>query len=275
MPAASWSGRSALALMAAIATAPAITAQTGSEPRLVFTVFGGVLHHGHLWSIDRQPLTSAVSTLLIDTLGLQRRVTTGPTAGVTASLFRSSRWGIQVEAAYLGIRLDDTCRIEFANPDGQNRAIQLCNDVTQQVRVASTTSFTIGGVRRFFSRAPASPYFRIAAGLAVRSSSVISMWGRYTNVEGELVSTPSRQVIDDRRGPWVAPTAGAGAGIVIAMSPGYRVRLEVRDYLVFLDRPLGPADRLLTVQTESTPRHFPTFIMGLDIVLGQRRGRRY
>jgi len=267
---------SLLAVLAVLTLAPPLGAQSHSESRLVFTVFGGVTHHGQLWSIPRQPLSVVFLPQEFDTLRLRRRITTGPTVGVTATLFRSSNWGIQAEAAYLGIRLDDTCDLLFAHTDVQNRAEQLCNDVSQQIRIASTTTFMVGGVRRFFSRASASPYVRVAAGLAVRASSVVAVSGRYTWVTSTgTLTTSHRPVIEDRHELRLGPTAGAGAGVVFALSPAYRVRLEVRDLVLSLDRPVGPADELLAVETESTLRHFPSLVMGVDIVLEQRRGRRY
>ena len=75
-----------------------------------------------------------------------------------------------------------------------------------------------------------------------------------------------------------------GAGAMLPLSPGYQLRLEARDLIVALPYPTGPATDTGSVANASAlpqppigvkVRHVPTLMLGLDVVLERRRGRRY
>jgi hypothetical protein len=62
---------------------------------------------------------------------------------------------------------------------------------------------------------------------------------------------------------------------MVPFAPGYQVRLEFRDQLLFLRRVSGPADALAEAQTERMLVNSFGLALMLDIVLEQKRGRRY
>lgn len=256
-------------------TATPLSTQTRPEPRLIFSVFGGVLRGGHLWLIDKQPLSRPFGTLEYDTLRLNRRLTTAPIAGLNATFYQSGSWGLTAEVTYLGMRHDDDCETVFAYPDLQNRTQQMCDDVTQRTRTSSIVLFSAGGALRLAPRSLVSPYLRLQGGIAIRSGSLVETKGRYVSDDGTGAVVIERIVLRDESEVTVSPGFAAVAGLMIAVSPGYQLRVEVRDHLVFLQRPTGPGVEGVQVETERTLDHVPALVIGFDIVLEQRRGRRY
>jgi hypothetical protein len=79
---------------------------------------------------------------------------------------------------------------------------------------------------------------------------------------------------DDDPGGFNA-SAGVGAGFMIPIGAGYQARLEFRDNLVLIERVTGPADFLAVAPTDTKLIHSLSLFIMLDIVLEQRRGRRY
>jgi hypothetical protein len=59
------------------------------------------------------------------------------------------------------------------------------------------------------------------------------------------------------------------------LSPGYRFRLEVRDQLARIEVATGPANSAAIVPFEKRTFHQLAMVLGYDIVLEQKRGRRY
>lgn len=262
------------------ATVSRSAAQTRPDPRLIFSVFGGVLRVGELWSIPEQPLAQLFGPPLYDTLRLNRTLTTAITAGLNGTLYRSGGWGISAEAVYLGLRIDDDCEVVAENPDVQQRNVETCNDINQRTRTSSMVMLSVGGAYRFASRALVIPYVRLQAGIAVRSGSVVETAGRYTSQTIDQFGNPTtsvqeRLVIDDESTVAVRPGLGAGAGLMLAFDPGYQLRIELRNHVLFLERPTGPADALGRVETDLVLKDAPALVIGFDIVLERRRGRRY
>ena len=65
------------------------------------------------------------------------------------------------------------------------------------------------------------------------------------------------------------------AGFTSRLSPGYQVRFEVRDAMFSLERLIGPANDFGQAPHESKLYHHVALVIGLDIVLEHKRGRRY
>jgi len=82
-------------------------------------------------------------------------------------------------------------------------------------------------------------------------------------------------VIRDDSKTSAAPIFVGAIGVMFAVSSGYQIRAEIRDQLVRLERPTGPADDQARVNKEGLWSHVPSLVFGFDIVLEQSRGRRY
>ncbi len=253
-----------------------LAAQVRPESRLIFSIFGGVVRPGGLWTLDKQPLLVLFGTPRYDTLRLRRKLTTGLTAGLSATFFRSANFGLSGEIVYVALRIDDDCEMTFTHLDVQLRNTQLCDDITQRTRTASTVGFYFGAAYRFTTRSAVTPYVRLQGGFAVRSSSLIEMTGRFIDEQPDGTQTVNlRSVLLEDSRISVDPGLAGAAGIMFAVAPGYNVRLEVRDHLLVVDRPTAAADQLGSVETESFLTFAPALVIGIDIVLERRRGRRY
>jgi len=257
-----------------VGSAPAAT-QTNPEPRLIFSIYGGVAKGPDLYNIAHQPLL-LVFAPEYDTLALSRQATTAPTVGVNATLYRSSGFGIVAEAAYVGIRIDDNCRMLFEHTDIQRRNYQVCTDITRRVGTVSKVAFTLGGAYRVASRGAISPYVRLQGGVSIQSASLVETVGTYNEVTTDNLVVPvNRVVIADPSDISVHPVFAGAVGVTFALSPGYQLRAEVRDHLMRFQRPAGPAADDGTVAIEGFWGHVPALVFGFDIVLEQKRGRRY
>ena len=271
-----WARALAIAAVLGGGAPAALESQTRPEPRLIFSIFGGVVNGGDLWDIPAQPFLLVFGPAQWDTIRLRRRLTTAPIAGLNATVYQSSHFGITAEAVYLGLRIDDDCAMVFENADVQQRNAQVCNDVTRRVRTVSNVGFTLGAAYRLASRSAVTPYVRAQGGVSVRSSSLIEVAGRYNEVlaNGSVV-VRERAVIDDESRTSVTPMLAVAAGVMFAVAPGYHLRAEIRDHLLVLKRLTGPADDRAMVTTESFLSHAPALVFGIDIVLERQRGRRY
>ena len=271
-----WEAMLALALAAGSGHA-----QTRPEPRLIFSIFGGVALHDDLWQIDKQPLLQTFGPVLWDTLRLTRTAASGPTVGLSATLYRGAHLGFTAEAQYFSLKLDDTCTLLFENPDSQSRNAQVCEAITAQSRTASVIAFTVGLANRFSARSAFVPFVHVQAGITTRSSSLLYTSGVFQQVETDATTGGlttvlyNRVVIEDLGHTTLNPTAGAGLGFMWSLAPGYQLRMELRDHLLVLSKATGPANDNGDVPSASRLQHSPALIFGFDIVLEQRRGRRY
>ena len=68
----------------------------------------------------------------------------------------------------------------------------------------------------------------------------------------------------------------AALGVTAPIGPGYQLRIEARDVYASFRVVTGPATRQGLGATAGTkPFHHVALTIGLDIVLEQKRGRRY
>jgi hypothetical protein len=267
-----WEGILAVALLLPAAA----HAQSGPEPRLVFSFFGGVAKGPKLYNIPSQPLALVFQTDVFDTLALRRTLTTAPTAGINATLYQGSGFGLAAEIVYVGLRMDDTCDMVFTHVDPQGRNDQVCDDITQRVLTVSNVGLTLGGAYRLWGRSPVSPYARLHGGIGIRSTSIVQTVGRYNVVGVDGIPRPTeRLVIRDDSGVAVKPLFVGAVGLDFSLGSGYLIRAEIRDQLMLLERPTGPADELAWTNVESFWGHAPALVFGVGIVLEQKRGRRY
>ena len=269
-------GAGAMVLATALAGAIApCRAQTSSEPRLILSLFGGVAAGRDIWTVARQPLLVLGTELApqYDTLRLSRQLHPGLVLGLSGTVFRSARLGLSAEMVFLGLSTEDRCTLVYENPDASSRNSQLCGNISSSGVTPTTVAFSVGGVVRPLPRVAVSPYLRAQAGIAAQSGSFVAVVGSF--VEGG--TRLSRIVINDKAGGRVAPTVGAAAGIMVPTGPGNQLRLEMRDQILFPQRVTGPASDLnqATAPTAAFALHSVSLTVALDVVLEQKRGRRY
>ncbi len=268
------SATAALVLLAALIAAPRVAAQQRAQPRMFLTINAGVVFGGELWTVERQPVAilGITGDAVFDTMRISRQLSPGLAAGLSATLYTSPHLGFSFEAMYLGQSTDDNCIMISENTalDPQRRNFQTCRTINQIERSVATTGFYLGANYRFAPRGAFSPYLRLQGGVSIRSSSVVETFGAFA-VNGQ---PQERLIIRDPDPTVVAPTAAISAGVMIPLSAGYSVNLEIRDHLIQMQRVTGPAV-IGIAPTENYYKHSIAFTFGFSIVLEKKRGRRY
>ncbi len=254
---------------------PAV-AQTGQEPTLILTLFGGASRGHRLWHIDRQPLctlnTCNNATPDYDTLELTRDISTGIVLGASGTYFRSPHVGIEAELYYLTLPFGDSCRGIYYNPDSVAVDQQVCLNVDAAKLSTSAISLYGGLVFRALPGAAISLYVRAGLGVVTYSGGTTELSGPFEDVNRTV---RSRAIIEDPDPRTAAPSFKAAIGFTTRIGSGYQFRLEVQDAIVTLDRVVGSANRLAAAPTASHSYHRLLLTMGLDVVLEKKRGRRY
>jgi len=262
-------------VMLALIGASSALAQTNPQPTIVLTISGGVVTGHGLWTVD-QPVCvlsgGGACTGTYDTLRIARSISPSLVLGASGTYFASPNLGFHAEISYLGLPIDDTCTPVFLNPDPPNeRGRQMCDNLTAAAGTGGAISLFVGTTLRSASTKSISPYARFNIGVVNLSSSTTEVVGAYADAGG----VQERQIIEDINGRGASFMVGVAAGITTPIGTGYQFRLEVRDIVNSLTRVTGPANDLAIAPTESKYYHHLGLVMGLDIVLERKRGRRY
>jgi hypothetical protein len=125
---------------------------------------------------------------------------------------------------------------------------------------------------RFAPGGGLKPYLRAQGGITTRQSSTVEVTGSFLD---ENLVRQTVLIIGDPDPAALHPTASFGVGVMLPFATGYQARLELRDGLLLVERITGPADALAVAPTETRLFHSVALVLMLDIVLEQRRGRRY
>ena len=253
-----------------------VEAQTGPEPTLILTLFGGASTGHTLWNIGRQPLCVYDATLQCsgqyDTLELNRDITPSLVFGASGIYFKTPHLGIEAEIFYLGFPFDDSCRLIYDNPDPNQTNEDVCLNISAASLSTSAIAFYGGFVFRASPRHAISPFLRAGLGIVTHSGGTIEMSGAFQDGTGNVFS---RSVIEDPKPQTTSFSIKAGLGFTTRLGSGYQFRLEVNDAIVPLNRVVGPANDLAQAPTASRSYHHLVLTMGLDVVLEKKRGRRY
>ena len=271
----------ALALGACLAL-PA-RAQTAEQPNLIFTISGGLLTGGSLWSIPRQLAFVQQSGTgdLWDTVSLGRKLRSGFSATLTATYFQSPHLGYSLEAGFFGLESVASCA-----PIGQfiqtadNQNTQACHYVQGQNLRGDAVGLLAGLVYRF-TTSGIQPYIRAAGGGAILGSSYVEAAAPVLVAGG---TTSTVYFLADQNHKELTWMVSLGVGVMLPLAPGYQLRVEARELIVPLPYPTGPAtDTGSVANSGALPQppiamkvvRVPTLMVGLDVVLERRRGRRY
>ncbi|HET7790760.1 MAG TPA: hypothetical protein VFK78_08195 [Gemmatimonadales bacterium] len=263
--------------------APRLASQTRSQPNLTLSVELG-FHGGYkLWSVGNQPFYMIVQTgagidtvSKFDTLDLRRQLVPGFTLGVSGVYYPTPYVGIHGELVFYGMSLESHCAIRTdASSDSTDIDPQLCSSLEGQSVSTSTLGLAIGTVLRPAPRGAISPYLRADVGVVTRSRGTVELIGLYTDNTGFVSAL---QVAGDNKETKNSLSFSVALGVAMPLGPGYQFRLEGGDVYAPLDRVTGlaaPTNVTLFPPHAAVWKHNLTFRMALDIVLEQRRGRRY
>jgi opacity protein-like surface antigen len=272
----------ALALALAAGAWDAAAAQTPEQPNLIFTISGGYLTGGSLWSVGRQPAWVNTATgYQYDTLALGRVLRPGFAATLGATYFSSPHLGYNFEIGFFGVGSESRCAKAqagpyVADPDTRNQAA--CQYIQGNNVNGDVVGFLAGFIWRLTTRG-AQPYIRAGVGGGIIGTSYVETWAPVI-----LNSTQTQEDVffltekSHKETTWML---SLGAGVMLPLAPGYQLRFEVRDVLTALPIPTAPAvpdtipGNLPYAPIGTRLVHVPTIMLGLDVVLERKRGRRY
>ncbi len=228
----------ALTLAALCAAAPVCpaAAQSADTPNLVLTMFGGYRMGHQLWTLRNQPF------VVID---------------------------------YVAGMLDSV--------SAQRDTLDLAREVTPSFILGLTAvylwgrhlAFHAGVTLRATPSKSATPYLGLSGGFITRARGTVEMTGAFVDNAGALNSFT---VVADDKATRSDLSGQLALGMMLPLGPGYQVRFEGRDVYTRLDYVSGLAD---PTQVPLHPPHAGryghhlAFVIGLDIVLERKRGRRY
>ncbi len=240
---------------------------TRDQSRLVVGVSAGWIGGVGLWSVPNQPILAGPQQQ--DIFGLERRVRSNLTFIGQGTFFPSDHVGISGEVSYLGLGTTDQCLFVPGANDPFSR--DACATINGDERSASAVALTGGVVLRPLSRAAIQPYARLMVGVALMPRSTIPLSAVLGIREEEVLQVYLEDGDKDAR-----PTGVIAVGFSTAPTSGYQIRLEGRLTAVQLLTVTGPtASQNSVPPTRNVTKLLPSIVVGMDIVLEKRRGRRY
>ena len=247
-------------------------AQQGDQSRMSISLFGGIVQtSSNLWSIGPQRvglIDFSGTEIGVDSFSVSRNARSGLAVGINGTYYPSSRWGYSFELSLFDPGLSTDCDIDFdsVDPNSNNPNRAFCTDIDQRKVSMGTVNITGAGLFRPFPTALASPYLKAVVGLSDIGSGSTEVVGRYNGVDRVLVFD---------QGAGFQPTVGFALGIVLPTAAGYAIRLEIRDQLYRVRILDGPADALAVAPSSLRWTHNFALLLGVDVVLQKKRGRRY
>lgn len=246
-----------------------LPAQTQDEARLVVGISAGVVGSVPLYTVAGQsiiPVTGHPSAY-----ELRRGFRTNVTASGHLTYFPSPRLGLLLEFTYLGLGTTDTCVV---TQDGGELDLQrACDALDGKQRSPASSEIQAGFVFRPLPQSPIQPYAKLAGGMAFTPNSTMYTVSEY---RGENNHSLVLTVYRDDSVTTVRPSWTAAFGISTAPHTGYQVRLEVRQSWMRVEAVTGPtAHQGLAPPRKLVFKGFPSIVVGFDVVLAKRRGRRY
>lgn len=258
-----------LALVGGIALATPATAQkTEDEARLVFTT--GLTYTGgtDLWSVEDQPVL--VPGTGFDLIDVDRNIKGSLGILFSGMYFPKPTLGFVGEVFFMGIGTEDACG--FASPNPALRTQELCESIDGASNSSSAVMLSVGPVLRAGADKPISPYVRGQIGILFNNTSPVGMSGTVVEDGQEYVVV----VYDDPSGTRVTPSFVLGAGLTAVIGKGWQLRTEIRDNIVEIATVSGPtAPGVDAPQTVNEWKNLFSVVIGVDVVLEKRRGRRY
>ena len=242
---------------------------TADQAQLEFTIgLGQTSGGGLLWAVSHQPFV--VNGMNTDTLSVSRSFRRTINVSFSGTYFPTNHLGLIGEAQLLGLGTSDGCTIQYTEGDSQTS--DLCRSLRHGARNATSVALSAGAVYRIAARQTVHPYLRVGGGVVVSQQSFLRMHGSINGTDGPSDLT----LFDDDKAVTVEPYALFGGGVVAVAGPGIQFRFEVRDNWVRIPAVTGATNRQgLIPSSRLSSKHLLSFMIGFDIVLERKRGRRY
>jgi opacity protein-like surface antigen len=259
----------AVALLA-LSEAPAAAQATRDRPTLVFTISGAYIDGAGIWSVADQPITdlSAGGSGLTDHFILARSVKRTLGAAFSATYFKGKHLGITGEGMLLGLGYDDACELRPPVQSSLNQ--QRCNSLPALDRSAAAVALSAGVVYRIAPVEFISPFARAGVGLVINNQSPILM------VAEDAAGADFTIYDDPQKGTRLRPAFTLGIGTTIAVGRAYHLRWEIRDNILGIQTVTSPSANRGEVPPHKTSyKQLVSLLVGLDVILERRPGRRY
>ncbi len=259
-----------IGLLACLAAAPlpAAAQATGDQARLVFTFYGGYFGGQDLWTVGAQPLIDGSFT---DLLEISRKFEPSWTAGLGVTFFKGANIGFTGELQVIDARMRTSCGM--LTQSGSLVNDDICASINGAMRSTLASSFSVGAIFRVLSRGDLSPYFRAQGGLYYLGASTTSVTGYWIddNLENHYVDIYPADGDSHLSGQFTL-----GAGVTIPIAKAYHLRVEGRGITYGVPVVTGPTDAqfILPPTTTAWNTQFQ-LLVGLDLLLERKRGRRY
>jgi hypothetical protein len=260
--------RPVIAIAVVLAPAGLRAQATADQAQLEFTVgVGQTSGGGQLWRVGAQPFGTQGA---FDTLAVSRAFRRTINVSFSGTYFPSDRVGLVGEAQLLGLGTEDDCGIQYTQ--GSSETSDLCRSIGRAERNATSVAISGGAVYRIGSHQAVHPYLRVGGGVVVSQQSFLRMHGEITGAGGPSDLT----LYADDNNTTVKPFGLFGGGVVAVAGKGIQFRFEVRDNWVRVPAVTGPTIRQgLIPPSRGVSKHILSFMIGFDIVLERKRGRRY
>ena len=241
---------------------------TGDQASLVFTVSAGAVGGSRLWSTSRQAVQFINPA---DTVALDRRIRSTLAVGFGGVYFPGENLGFTLEGFLIGLGFEDSCRHQFLS--GASAIAEVCESIQGKKKAATSVILSGGTMFRFNSRKLFSPYARINAGLVLSQQSSLRTFGQHLNSQGRIADL---FIYSDDHNSRVDPSLALGVGFTAAVAKGYNIRWEFRDNITGIQRVQSTIPVAGFVPPhERVFKHLFSIMVGFDVVLERRRGRRY
>jgi opacity protein-like surface antigen len=251
--------------------APLAAQATRDRPTLIFTVSGAYIDGVGLWSVPDQPITdqSVGGSGLLDHYVLNRSVKRTLGAAFSGTYFKGAHLGITGEGMLVGLGYTDTCSLMPPVQSSLNDA--RCASLNELDHSAAAAALSAGVMYRIGADQFISPFARVSAGLVINNQSPLLLIAEPGGNEGDLT------IYDDsHKGTRIRPAFGVGVGTTIAVGRAYHLRWEIRDNILGIQRVTSATpDRGFVPPHETAYKHLFSLMVGLDVVLERRPGRRY
>ena len=241
------------------------------RPTLIFTVSGAYIDGVGLWSIGDQPVTdrSGGASGPTDHFVLSRSTKRTLGAAFSGTYFKGRHLGITAEGSLLGLGYDDSCRLQ--PPVASSLNLARCNSLNELDRSAAAVAVSAGLLYRIAPEEYISPFARASVGVLVNNQSPLLLVARPGSQAADLTIYD-----DEQKGTRLRPAFALGVGTSIAVGKAYHLRWEIRDNILGIQRVTGPtADSGEVPPHETAYKHLFSIMVGLDVVLERRPGRRY
>jgi hypothetical protein len=267
---------SVAAVIGLLIPALALRAQTINDARFTVGVTFGDIGSNYSWDVPIQLISSSNVVrqglpFLPDSFHLHRATGSSATFSARVTYFPGPHIGFVGELQYLGLRASTSCSVVADNgdPDLPNA----CRSITDAPKTGAISVIEGGLVLRPMVRSVLQPYVAGLIGMAQTPSSIVKVESNtFSTTGGAAVLT----VYTDPDWASIRPAGAVAAGFTTAAGTHFLFRFEVRDTWLSLPAVTGPTpEQGSRPPTRSVLSGHPSAVIGFDVVLGMRRGKRY